>query len=159
MTYRFLIYISHTYALPIGLPLQEEIKQRNDEVKWFSELEAPKSYFPENGELLATIEEALAYKPHIVLCITDVVADFLPGLKVQIFHGFLANKHTDKKGHFRIRGLFDLYCTQGPSTTIPFKKIQQKKKHFLVSKNDNSPTHQYGVCALYMPPFRIAWEN
>ncbi|MAO38517.1 MAG: CDP-glycerol glycerophosphotransferase [Zunongwangia sp.] len=132
MTYRFLIYISHTYALPIGLPLQEEIKQRNDEVKWFSELEAPKSYFPENGELLATIEEALAYKPHIVLCITDVVADFLPGLKVQIFHGFLANKHTDKKGHFRIRGLFDLYCTQGPSTTIPFKKIQQKKKHFLV---------------------------
>jgi len=132
MTYRFLIYISHTYALPIGLPLQEEIKQRNDEVKWFSELEAPKSYFPENGELLATIEEALAYKPHIVLCITDVVADFLPGLKVQIFHGFLANKHTDKKGHFRIRGLFDLYCTQGPSTTIPFNEIQQKKNHFLV---------------------------
>ena len=67
MTYRFLIYISHTYALPIGLPLQEEIKQRNDEVKWFSELEPPKSYFPENGELLATIKEAIAYNLEFAL--------------------------------------------------------------------------------------------
>ena len=37
MTYRFLIYISHTYALPIGLPLQEEIRKRNYEVKWFTD--------------------------------------------------------------------------------------------------------------------------
>ncbi|MDN3593376.1 UDP-N-acetylglucosamine 2-epimerase [Zunongwangia endophytica] len=132
MKYRFLIYISHTYALPIGIPLQEEIKRRNFDMKWFSELDPPKSYFPENGDLIAHIEDAIDYEPHIVLCITDVVADFLPGLKVQIFHGFLANKHSDAKGHFRIRGLFDLYCTQGPSTTIPFKEIQQKKKYFLV---------------------------
>ena len=132
MTYRFLIYISHTYALPIGLPLQEEIRKRNYEVKWFTELDPPRSYFPENGDLIETIEDAIDYNPDIVLCITDVVADFLPGLKVQIFYGFLANKHSDKKGHFRIRGLFDLYCTQGPSTTIPFKEIQQKKNHFLV---------------------------
>lgn len=132
MEYRFLIYISHTYALPIGLPLQEEIRNRGFQVKWFSEEEAPKKFFPASGELIPDIKEVIAYEPHIVLTITDTVADFIPGLKVQIFHGFLANKHSFKKGHFRIRGLFDLYCTQGPSTTDTFKEIQKSKPHFLV---------------------------
>ena len=132
MKYRFLIYISHTYALPIGNPLQEELIKRGYQVKWFSELEPPKKYFPETGELIQDIQEVIAYAPHIVLTITDVVADFIPGLKVQIFHGFLAHKHSTRKGHFRIRGLFDLYCTQGPSTTGPFEKLQKKNPHFLV---------------------------
>lgn len=132
MNYRFLIYISHTYALPIGKPLQEEIIARGYEVKWFSELDAPKKHFPAAGNLIQEIEEVVQYQPHIVLTITDVVADFISGLKVQIFHGFLAHKHSFKKGHFRIRGFFDLYCTQGPSTTGPFKEIQKNKPHFLV---------------------------
>lgn len=132
MNYRFLIYISHTYALPIGKPLQAEIKRRGFEVKWFSELDPPKEFFPEAGDLIPNIEKVIEYRPHIVLTITDVVADFIPGLKVQIFHGFLAHKHSFKKGHFRIRGFFDLYCTQGPSTTGPFKEIQKEKPHFMV---------------------------
>lgn len=132
MTYRFLIYISHTYALPIGKPLQEEIRKRGYNVKWFSELDPPKVYFPEAGDLISDIKGVIKYEPHIVLTITDVVADFIPGLKVQIFHGFLAHKHSFKKGHFRIRGFFDLYCTQGPSTTEPFTNIQKQKPHFLV---------------------------
>lgn len=131
MKYRFLIYISHTYAIPIGLPLQQAILKRGYEVKWFSELEPPKTFFPENGELFHDIKEVISYSPHIVLTITDVVADFIPGLKVQIFHGFPANKRkgTDQ---FKIRGFFDLYCTQGPSSTIPFKKQQKKYKTFEV---------------------------
>lgn len=132
MNYRFLIYISHTYALPIGAPLQKEIKKQGYEVKWFSELEPPKDFFPEYGSLINDVEDAILYEPHIILTITNEVANFIPGLKVQIFHGFLANKRTPEKGHFRIRGFFDLYCTQGPSTTIPFKKLAQKHKHFEV---------------------------
>ncbi|WP_010231162.1 CDP-glycerol glycerophosphotransferase [Gillisia marina] len=132
MKYRFLIYISHTYALPIGAPLQEEILKQGYEVKWFSDLDYTKAYFPKHGELLNTIEDVISYNPHIVLTITDSLADFIPGIKVQIFHGFLANKHSFKKGHFRIRGFFDLYCTQGPSTTGPFKKLQKQHKHFEV---------------------------
>jgi len=130
MKYRFLIYISHTYALPIGGPLQTEILKRGFEIKWFADEEYTKAYFPEHGELLNTIEEVIEYHPDIVLTITDSLADFIPGIKVQIFHGFLANKHSFKKGHFRIRGFFDLYCTQGTSTTLPFKKLQKKHKHF-----------------------------
>ena len=132
MNYRFLIYISHNYAIPIGKPLQEEILKRGYEVKWFSELDPPKEFFPSAGELIDDIHEVVAYKPHIVLTITNTVADFIPGLKVQIFHGIQINKRSFKKGHFRIRGLFDLYCTQGPSTTGPFKEIQKDSPHFLV---------------------------
>ena len=34
--------------------------------------------------------------------------------------------------NFTIRGFFDLYCTQGPSSTIPFKKQQEKYNTFEV---------------------------
>ena len=131
MNYRFLIYINHSYAIPIGSPLQEEIKKRGYEVKWFSGMDAPKKLFPENGQLINEIGDVIQYDPHIVLTITDSVPDFFPGLKVQVFHGFPANKRkgTDQ---FTIRGFFDLYCTQGPSSTGPFKKQQKKYETFEV---------------------------
>ncbi len=131
MNYRFLIYINHSYAIPIGKPLQEEIRKRGHTVKWFSGMEAPKKLFPENGDLIAEIEEAVDYEPHVVMAVTDTVPDFLTGIKVQVFHGFPANKRkgTDQ---FTIRGFFDLYCTQGPSSTGPFLEQQRKYKTFEV---------------------------
>ena len=50
--YKFLIYISHPYSIPIGKPLQAEIERRGYEVFWFSELEYTKKYFPENEKIL-----------------------------------------------------------------------------------------------------------
>ena len=131
MKYRFLFYINHAYAIPIGKPLQEEILKRDYDVRWFSGMESPKKLFPENGELVANVEDAIAYDPHFVLAITDTVPDFFPGIKVQVFHGFPANKRkgTDQ---FTIRGFFDLYCTQGPSSTGPFKEQQKKYQTFEV---------------------------
>lgn len=131
MNYRFLIYISHTYALPIGAPLQKEILRQGYEVKWFSDQDYPKVHFPEQGELLDSIEEVISYKPDIVLTINDSVAHFIPGIKVQVFHGFPANKRkgTDQ---FKIREFFDLYCTQGPSSTKTFKELSQKHNTFEV---------------------------
>lgn len=124
MKYRFLIYISYSYAIPIGKPLEEEIRKRGYEVYWFSDLEEGKHSIPSPASF-NNIKEVIDYDPHIILTITDMVPDFLRGIKVQIFHGFPANKRkgTDQ---FKIRGFFDLYCTQGPSSTLPFK-VQQKK--------------------------------
>jgi CDP-glycerol glycerophosphotransferase (TagB/SpsB family) len=51
---------------------------------------------------------------------------------VQLFHGFNVSKRSDERGHFRIRGLFDLYCTQGPATTRPFEELARQHGHFLV---------------------------
>ncbi|MBG7631673.1 MAG: CDP-glycerol glycerophosphotransferase [Bacteroidetes bacterium] len=129
---RFLINISHGYSVPIGKPLQDEIKERGHEVKWFSELESAKPYLTKEETLLNTVEEVMDYNPDIVLVATDAVPYFFPGIKVQIFHGFLVNKWSFKKGHFRIRGFFDLYCTQGPSTTGPFNMLKKKHKYFEV---------------------------
>ena len=132
MNYRFLIYISYTYAFPIGEPLEKEIQKRGYKVKWFADEPETQKKFSKDKAVLEDIHAVMDYQPHVVLCITNSVPDFIKGIKVQIFHGFLANKHSVKRGHFRIRGFFDLYCTQGPSTTEPFKNLQEKHKHFEV---------------------------
>ncbi len=127
---RFLLYITYPYSIPICKPLEEEIKARGMEVKWFVEVAETKKYFKGTEEVLE-IQEAIDYNPHIVLTATDYVADFIPGIKVQIFHGFPANKRkgTDQ---FIIRNFFDLYCTQGPTSTSVFKAKSEKLKHFEV---------------------------
>jgi hypothetical protein len=127
MTYRFLIYISFSYAIPIGKPLEEEILRRGYDVFWFSDLEDGAKAIPQDSNKLQTIQEAVAYKPDIVLTITDNVADFISGVKVQVFHGFPSNKRKVIE-HFRIRGFFDLYCTQGQSSTITFRELAIKHK-------------------------------
>lgn len=135
MNYKFLIYISYNYAIPIGEPLQQEIEKRGDTVKWFADISETNKYFSKNKNILYNINDVISYRPDIVLCATNIVPDFITGLKVQIFHGFNAEKRPSKKNkfsHFRIRGFFDLYCTQGPSTTIFFKEQAKKHKHFEV---------------------------
>lgn len=130
--YKFLIYISYSYSIPIGKPLQEEIERRGYKVYWFSDLENTKHYFSENEKILNTVEEVLTYNPDIVLTATDNVAHFFPGIKVQIFHGFLSNKRQEMNAHFKIRGFFDLYTSQGPSTTEIFQQLAKKHGYFEV---------------------------
>ena len=134
MNYKFLIYISYSYSLPIGNPLEKEILQRGYTVKWFSDLEEGKIALKDNKHVLNHIREVISYKPDIVLAITNNVADFITGIKVQVFHGFFTQKRPSKNNmkfsHFRIRGFFDLYCTQGPSTTKIFKKLAKEHQYF-----------------------------
>ena len=135
INYKFVIYISHSYAIPIGLPLQQEILKRGYQVKWFADHAEGKAALHKREHVLDNIEQLLAYQPHIVLVATNEVADFITGIKVQIFHGFNAQKRFSKKNkfsHFNIRGFFDLYCTQGPSTTGYFQQLAEKHGHFRV---------------------------
>jgi len=137
MKYKFLIYISYSYALPTGIPLEEEILKRGDEVWWFADEKEGKKALKEKDNVYHHIDDVIAYEPHIVLTATNMVPDFITGVKVQIFHGFLAQKRPSKKhifSEFRIRGFFDLYCTQGPSTTETFKKLAKKYGYFEVEE-------------------------
>ena len=129
---RFLLYISQAYSIPICRPLQEEIRKRGYEVKWFCDEEGAQALLTSEESLLESVAEVKAYHPDVVLVATNVAPDFFPGIKVQIFHGFSVGKRSESKGHFNIRGFFDLYCTQGPSTTQPFEKLQKKHKYFQV---------------------------
>lgn len=130
--YKFLIYISYPYSIPIGTPIQKEIELQGHSVYWFSDLEETKNYFQKNEKVLNSVQEVINFNPDIILTATDMVPDFFPGIKVQIFHGFLSNKREEMKSHFRIRGFFDLYLTQGPSTTSVFKELSAKYGFFEV---------------------------
>ncbi|MDP2059642.1 MAG: CDP-glycerol glycerophosphotransferase, partial [Flavobacteriaceae bacterium] len=132
MSYRFLIHISYAYGIPIGKPLEAEILRSGYEVRWFTEENETRKYFSNTENVLNTAQAVIQYNPHIVLCASNTVPDFFPGIKVQIFHGFSVGKRAENIGHFRIRGLFDLYCTQGPSTTGKFKELAEEHGHFEV---------------------------
>jgi CDP-glycerol glycerophosphotransferase (TagB/SpsB family) len=129
---KFLIYISQPYSIPIGKPLQAEIEKRGYEVQWFCDEKETYAAMTLDEPLLHTVQEVKAYAPNVVLVATNTVPDFFSGIKVQIFHGFSVGKRNESRGHFNIRGFFDLYCTQGPSTTEPFKVLQKKHRYFQV---------------------------
>ena len=69
------------------------------------------------------VREAVALRPRAVFSAANDVPGFIAGAKVQLFHGFNVEKRSDTRGHFRVRGQFDLYCTQGPATTGPFQAL------------------------------------
>ena len=125
----YLFYIAHNYAFEILRPLQQEIRRRGHDVAWFVEGdEINPDYFHSGEKTLDTIKQVVNYNPIAVFVPGNLVPDFIPGLKVQVFHGF----EWKKKGHFRERGCFDLYCTQGPFFTQKFEQIRASHPHFTV---------------------------
>jgi len=132
---KYLFYISQNYSFAILRPIQEILIARNDEVFWFFEgSDVTPSYLSKSEKALNTIYDVFNYQPDVVLATANNLPSFIPGLKVAIFHGFDAGKldNRGKNDHFKIRGGFDLYCTQGPSTTLPFKRIEKKLGFFNV---------------------------
>jgi len=120
---RYLLYISQNYSYQILRPLQQLIRERGDDAAWFLEGdEVNPAYLRADERRLASIGAVRAYQPDVVLVPGPMVPGFIPGLKVEVFHGFDAGK----PGHFVLRGCFDLYCTQGPNTTRPFQALVDK---------------------------------
>jgi hypothetical protein len=126
---QYLFYVAHNYTFEILRPLQQEIRFRGDEVAWFVEgNEINPDYFQPDEKVLGTVKQVLDFNPIAVFVPGNLVPDFIPGLKVQVFHGF----EWKKKGHFRERGCFDLYCTQGPFFTERFEQIRTTRPYFTV---------------------------
>lgn len=128
---RYLFYISQNYSYAMLRPLQQLIRQHGDEAVWFLEGdEVNPSYLRDDEIRLASIDAVRQYHPDAVLAPGNMVPSFIPGLKVALFHGFDIAKHNND--HYTIRDCFDLYCTQGPSTTQPFKALARKHGFFSV---------------------------
>ena len=140
---RYLFYISQNYSFAILRPLQNIIRERQGEVAWFVEGNGiTLDFFSPDEIQLSSVKDIYVYNPDAILYPANIAPTFLPGINVAIFHGFDAGK-LDSKGkndHFKIRNCFDLYCTQGPSTTSRFKSLQNKHPHFTVKET--------GWCAL-----------
>ena len=129
---KYLFYCSQLYCLSIFRPLQQAIRDRGFEAAWFFvNADMGVDNLDSNEKLLKTVQEVKNYNPDAVFSPVTLVPDFFPGLKVHVFHG-LATDQTGKKGHFRVRGLYDLYCTRGEEETRFFKEAAKKQPHFEV---------------------------
>ncbi len=128
----YLFFVNHQYSFDILRPLQKAIRNRGDEVAWFVQ-GTDDSCLRLDEKKLHTVEEVKEYNPVAVYVPGNWVPDFFPGVKVEVFHG-LANDETGKKGHYRIRGLFDLYCTHAPVVTHKFQKLAEKYRTFSVAE-------------------------
>jgi len=125
---RHLFFITQNYSYSILRPLQDVIRKRGGEVAWLlAGDELNYDYLQEDETRLHTVEEAIHYSPDVCYAPGDVIPHMIPGIKVNVFHGFNV---AGKKNKFKIRGFFDLYCTQGPDTTQPFQRLSEKHHSF-----------------------------
>lgn len=122
-----LFYLAKPYSLPITQSLREAVAGRHDcnALCFIAE-----SLKPHITDTYATtvLSDAVAFNPAIVFCPGNYVHDAISGIKVQLFHGL----GYEKKGHFAIRGFFQVYCTPGPRITGRFQKLAARHKSFLV---------------------------
>ncbi len=134
---KYLFFISQNYSFAVLRPLQKEIKNRGDVVKWFLYGEEISfDFLDANEERLIAVQDIVNYNPDAVFVPGNVVPSFIPGLKVEVFHGLPSTK-AKKNGqlyHYIIREMFDLYCTQGPSSTVVFKELAKQYKSFHVQE-------------------------
>ena len=129
----YLLFATERYGLPILTPLAQALHARGARVHALlaggaSGLVLPAPVRP------VDVRGAVALRPRAVFSASNEVPTFVSGAKVQLFHGFNVEKRADGRGHFRVRGLFDLYCTQGPATTTPFREIAAQQGHFAVAE-------------------------
>ncbi|WP_286234966.1 CDP-glycerol glycerophosphotransferase family protein [Thalassotalea sediminis] len=124
---RYLFYISQNYSFEILRPLQSEIIRQGSEVHWFvAGNKINFDFFNDDEKILTNVSAVIEYNPDACFVPGNVIPSFIPGIKVQVFHGL----EWKKKGHFVIRDCFDLYCTHGEVTTSRFNKLAQKHKSF-----------------------------
>ncbi len=129
---RYLLFVSQLYAYAILRPIAAAVAARGGEVAWFFEHGADARYLRAGERRLRTVAEVRDWQPRAVFVPGNWVPHYFPGLKVEVFHGFSVGKRSDARGHFRIRGSFDLYCTHGPDTTAPFAALAREHGYFRV---------------------------
>jgi CDP-glycerol glycerophosphotransferase (TagB/SpsB family) len=127
---KYLLFVSHAYSYSILRPIQAEIWRRGDDAAWYIENTSP-MFLHDNEKRLSTVQEVIDYNPLAIFAPGNHIYDFFPGIKVEVFHG-LYYKRTDYGDHYKIRGLFDMYCTTSSLFTPTFKELEQKYGFFKV---------------------------
>lgn len=125
------MFATELYALPILRPLATAARARGLDVAWIVTHEIAAHLHADEHRLLSW-QAVKAFKSQAVYCAANWVSPRIPGIKIQVFHGFNAEKREPDRGHFALRGFFDLYLTQGPATTEPFLELAREKGYFAV---------------------------
>lgn len=127
---RIVLFCENRYAVDILQPMQTECdRQGGHEVLWY--VHAPKiKNFPlaDTVKWTDSIQKVCDFKPDAIFVPGNIVPYYLPGVKIQVFHGYAA----EKKDHWVIRRYFDTYFTQGPYFTSHFEALAKQYKDFEV---------------------------
>lgn len=91
---KIVLFCENQYAVDILLPLQIEAdKRQGNEVLWY--VHAPKMVsFSLEGKVKSTtsIQTVYDFAPEAIFVPCNIVPYYLPGVKIQIFHGYAAEK-------------------------------------------------------------------
>lgn len=126
---RTVLFCENRYAIDILYPLALEARGRGYEILWY--IHAPKiASFPyaDSFAWTGSIQQVKDFSPEAVFVPGNIVPYYLPGVKVQVFHGYAA----EKKDHWVIRRYFDTYFTQGPYFTEHFRALAKRYGDFEV---------------------------
>ncbi|MBO7114900.1 MAG: CDP-glycerol glycerophosphotransferase family protein [Bacteroidaceae bacterium] len=127
---RIALFCENRYAIDILQPLYEEaVSQNCHDVLWYIHTPKIKSFKLDDGARWTdSMQELYDFSPEAVFVPGNIVPYYLPGVKIQVFHGYAA----EKKDHWIIRRYFDTYFTQGPYFTSHFEASALKYKDFEV---------------------------
>jgi len=126
--YKYLLFLTKNYSYSILKPIYNEIKKRqNGDVLWFSTKE--ERFDIKKSDWITDSEQLNKFNPDVIFAPGNVVPVNWPGLKVQLFHGLGEEKH----GHYRMNGLFHMYCTPGPFITEKFNSLN-KNGNYIISE-------------------------
>lgn len=131
-SYKFILYISKIYSIPVFKPLVEYLT-KTSHVHMFYVSEKVRNNFPDAWDkeaILGSLKDAQRFNPDFVLVSGNFVDFRIPGIKVQLFHGL----GVEKEVHYKIRHFFDVYLTSGPFVTERFNELQKKHIYFLVKE-------------------------
>ena len=91
---RHLFYVSQLYSLSILRPIQRAACERGDDCAWFFDPPLDGAAYLDEDELhLSTADDVIHWNPDAVYVPGNVVPDFFPGVKVQVFHGRGSEQH------------------------------------------------------------------
>lgn len=126
---KILLFCENKYALDILYPLYQESIKQHHEVLWYIHAQKIHKFDWENDvHWTSSMQACYDFNPSAIFVPGNIVPYYLPGIKIQVFHGYAA----EKKDHWIIRHYFDLYLTQGPYFTNKFKELASQHKNFEV---------------------------
>ncbi|MCQ2076273.1 MAG: CDP-glycerol glycerophosphotransferase family protein [Bacteroidaceae bacterium] len=124
------LFCEHKYAVSILEPIQVAAdKEGGNDVLWYVDARhIPEFPLKDKVTFTNSISDIYSFSPEASFCPGNIMPYYLPGVKIEIFHGYA----SEKKDHWVIRRYFDTYFTQGPYFTQGFERLAKKYKDFEV---------------------------
>ena len=127
---RIVLFCENKYAIDILYPLYlEATKEGGHQLLWYIHAKnTPQFPLEDEVQWTNSMQEVYDFSPEAIFVPGNIVPYYLPGVKIQVFHGYAA----EKKDHWIIRRYFDTYFTQGPFFTKEFRRLSKQYNDFEV---------------------------